>query len=465
MQTFATTTDLLSHQQDAVNRMLPTRIGALFMEQGTGKSRTAIELAKLRAKKIDRVVWFCPVSLKATVYGEIRKHTDASDICVFDDRITQSTIPAARWYIIGIESLSASARVVLATHKLIDERTMVILDESGYCKSHQALRTQRITRFAESARYRLAMTGTPITQGIIDLYAQMRFLSPKILGYSSFYSFAANHLEYSEKFPGMVVRSHNTAWLAAKMRPYVYQVTKAECFTLPPKQYEGAAWFWMTSAQRSAYEAVKEEAFAEMMEDRWDSLAIFRLFTHLQQIVSGFLRMRGNQQSFPHYRIDTLMETIAEAPDAKTIIWAKYHYDIQSIVAALHSAYGRDSVALLYGPIQERDRAQEVGRFRTAAQFLVATQSTAGHGFTFNEAERVIFYTNGFKYSERQQAEDRCHRYGQDHAVSYVDITCAQSIDDRIVNALINKQSVVRQFRQEIDKVKKDHLRKLVNAL
>jgi hypothetical protein len=54
----------------------------------------------------------------------------------------------------------------------------------------------------------------------------MRFLSPKILGYNSFYSFEHNHLEYHPIYTGMIVRSHNTEWLAAKIQPYVYQVTK-----------------------------------------------------------------------------------------------------------------------------------------------------------------------------------------------------------------------------------------------
>ena len=61
---FTTRTDLMSHQRAAVAKVLPSRIGGLLMEMGTGKTRVAIELAKLRAHKISRVVIFCPVSLK-----------------------------------------------------------------------------------------------------------------------------------------------------------------------------------------------------------------------------------------------------------------------------------------------------------------------------------------------------------------------------------------------------------------
>lgn len=65
---FATRTELMPHQVAAVAKMLPSRVGALFMEMGTGKSRTLIELAHLRREKWDRLFWFCPVALKETGY-------------------------------------------------------------------------------------------------------------------------------------------------------------------------------------------------------------------------------------------------------------------------------------------------------------------------------------------------------------------------------------------------------------
>lgn len=462
-------TELLPHQTDAVSKVLPSRIGALFMEMGTGKSRTAIELVHRRQSKIDRVIWFCPVSLKETVRQEILKHTDCADteICVFDDRVNELNIPRALWYIVGIESMSSSNRVVLTTNKLITQRTMVILDESSYIKGHRAMRTQRITYLCQKARYRLILTGTPLSQGVVDLFSQMRFLSPKILGYDSFYSFAANHLEYSEKFHGMIVRSHNTEYLAAKIQPYVYQVTKKECMKLPNKLYE-TRYFGMRYDQKCYYEEAKEELLAEIAEDDFDSVAIFRLFSILQQIVSGFWNRRikkgvYEKLEFNHCRLETLMDTIADIPvDEKVIIWAKYRHDIEEISRAL-----RGKVACFYGDLSEKKRAEEVARFRDTARFFLATQSCGGHGLTLNEAHHVIFYNNAFKYSERLQAEDRCHRIGQKHKVTYIDIQCSGSIDDRIADALATKGNVVEKFKAEVDKVKdnKTRAKELIKGL
>lgn len=461
----------MPQQVEGAAKLLPARVGGLFMEMGTGKSRTAIELARLRQEKIDRVVWFCPVSLKETIRQEILKHTDClpDDVNVFDGATDDSNLPHAFWHVVGIESLGGSNRVTLAVNALVDERTLCIVDESQYIKGHRAKRTERLTLICARARYRLILTGTPLSQGVVDLFAQMRFLSPKILGYSSFYSFAANHLEYSEKFKGMIVRAHNTAYLAAKIKPYVYQVTKAECLSLPAKLYE-TRWCRMTDEQQDAYQAAKDE-FLQIEE--FDSITIFRLFTALQQITCGFWNRRteaGIQHlEFPHRRLDTLLSTIEQIPlGDKVVIWAKYRRDIEGIAAALVDAYGPSSVARFFGDLSEAQRGAEVARFRAETRFMVATQSAGGVGQTWNEAHTAIFYNNGFKYSERLQAEDRFHRIGQKEKCLYIDIRCAKSIDDRIANALASKGSVVDDFKREVDKVKKsnkDRLRELIGEL
>lgn len=467
-------TELMPHQIDAVNKVLPTRIGALFMEMGTGKSRTAIDLVSRRLDKIDHVIWFCPVSLKETVRQEFLKHTDCApaEIHVFNSRTNDRNIPCVRWYVVGIESMSSSARVVHAVNKLVTARTMVILDESSYIKGHNATRTQRLTHICQRAMYRLILTGTPLSQGAVDLFAQMRFLSPKILGYGSFYSFAANHLEYSERFPGMIIRAHNVPYLAAKIQPYVYQVTKKECLSLPSKLYT-TRYFHMTEEQRSHYEWAKDEILSEITEDDIDSVAIFRLFGVLQQIVCGYWNRRVKRGKFKkigfkNHRIETLLGAVADIPSSeKVIIWCKYKHDIEQINQVLTDVFGDESVALFYGDLSEQKRADQVSRFRDSARFFLATQSCGGHGLTLNESHYVIYYNNAFKYSERLQSEDRCHRIGQAHKVTYIDIHCTDSIDDLIAAALANKGNAVEAFKAEIEKVKgnKVRLKELIKAL
>ena len=463
-------TSLFEHQRPAVEKLLPTRVGGLFMDMGTGKTRCAIELIARRLGRIDRVVWFCPVALKETIRAEVLKHADldAGDLCVFDEHTTQQSIrPDALAYVVGLESLGQSDRVTLAANALITDRTYVVVDESGYIKGHTAKRTQRITAMAERAKYRLILTGTPLSQGVVDLFAQMRFLSPAILGYHSFYSFAANHLEYSDRYPGLIVRAHNVEHLAAKIQPYVYQVTKEECLTLPAKLLD-VRYYSLSAEQQAAYWEAKETLLPLVEENPYlASYAIFRLFTALQEIVSGFWNRVGGLAEYPHRRIEMLLDTLAALPaDAKVIVWTRFQHSVQQIVAALVVAYDATAVAQHHGGLGARARAAELARWRTGpARFLVATQATGGHGLTLTEASYAVFYENGFKYAERVQAEDRIHRIGQGQPCTYVDLVAQRSIDERIQRALGDKADVVASFRTQVQQVRERKDQQALKAL
>jgi len=451
MKKFNTTTHLYQHQVDACDKLYRFKIGGLFMEMGTGKTRTAIELIKRKQSHIDKVVYFCPVSLKYTVESEILKHTDLvhENIYLFDSKISMRTMPKGKcFYVVGIESMSSSKKMKLCAYNLITENTMVILDESTYIKTHNSKRTQFITFAAEKSKYRLILTGTPLTQGVIDLFAQMKFLSPKILGYRSFYSFAANHLEYSEKFRGMIIGAHDTGLLASKINPFVYQVTKKECLDLPAKIYESYAYS-MTLDQRGIYEQIKEDMLLKISEEEYEdyfpSHLIFQLYTELQKCLSGLF--------CKHDRTELLKGIVADIPtDKKVIVWAKYIHDIDEIINAL----GKENCVEYTGRLSEKERQRQVQEFKKEKRFFIATPSSGGHGLTLNEASFVIFYNNTFKYSERIQAEDRCHRIGQEEKVTYVDICCRGSLDEKILSALRDKKSVVEAFKEKIDKIKKD---------
>ncbi|SFV54951.1 hypothetical protein MNB_SV-12-36 [hydrothermal vent metagenome] len=79
------------------------RVGGLFMEMGTGKTLTTMEIVRLRADRISKVVWVCPVSTKETIRKEILKHTTVTDTDVY-----------------VLESISQSDRATLAFNALVD---------------------------------------------------------------------------------------------------------------------------------------------------------------------------------------------------------------------------------------------------------------------------------------------------------------------------------------------------------
>lgn len=451
-------TPLYEHQDAAATKLESLSFGALFMEMGTGKSRTAIELAA--RWNVSNVIWFTPVSLKETVQQEIRKHVAWSRPYVFNYSTNHGNVPHHYWSVVGIESMSSSNRQILAAHSLIGRNTLVIVDESSFIKGHRSWRTLRITDIGRQANRRLILTGTPMSQGVEDLFSQMKFLDNRILGYSSWYSFARNHLEYSERHPGLVIRAHNTALLADKIAPYTYQVTKDECLDLPPKIYK-TVYYEMSPEQQACYEQAKWEILSNADGELLDSYVIFQLFTALQQITSGYWKRAKEIVELPNPRIDTLVE-IARRTSGKTIIWCKYLRSLHQIASSLGN-----EVTLLYGALSEREKNSEIEKFKRNTQFLVATTSTGGHGLNLCEAKVAIFCESSFKYAERLQAEDRNHRIGQDDRVLYIDIVCSGSIDDRIRKSLLKKRNAVEDFKQKMEQAKDDPdaMKKLLESL
>jgi SNF2 family DNA or RNA helicase len=437
------------------------------MEMGTGKTLVILAFAVLRQSKIDRVFYFCPVSLKQTVVYEIQKHLEGASVYMFDDNTIQGSIPDAWIYVIGIESIGQSDRVTLAAHSLITKNSFVVLDESDTCKNHKAVRTQRLTLMAAKARYRMIATGTPVGEGVVDLYAQLYFLSPDILGYKSFYSFAANHLEYSEDYPGLVVATHKTDYIAKRIDPYIFQCTKAECLDLPDKQYL-SRYCSMTWHQKELYDRAKYEILMTVPDDEIDSYTIFRLFTALREIVSGFWNRlpdpnpnhRWAEQFEPELieidcdRLSLLQTTLREIPQTeKVVLWVNFQYCIEKVTTVLTDEYGTEAIATYHG--QTENKGAELGRWRDCTRFLIASPKCGGRGLTLNESAYTVFYNNDFPYRIRAQCEDRTHRIGQTQKPTYIDLICTDSLDQRIFAALNKKENLVAAFRRELNKLKK----------
>lgn len=412
------------------------------MDMGTGKTRTALELIALRldASKINHILWLCPCSVKPTIKAELQKHVDG-DLSMFT--------------IEGIESLSQSDRLYL---KLLDlvarNKVFLIVDESNLVKNHFAKRTKRISALAKSCSYRLILNGTPVSKNEADLFAQWFILDERILGYHSFWSFEANHLEYDDY--GKVRRVLNVDYLTEKISPYSYGVNKDECITLPPKRYR-TRYFYLTEAQHWAYCDAMDRLLANV--DEFDSTTIYKLFTGLQQVVSGNAITKINPlKNVPMFinpldnpRIDALLDEVEDV-DEKIIIWCKYKSEIIDISKVLRDKYGSASVAQFYGDVSLKNRDIEMGKFRNEAQFLIANKTCGGYGLNLQFCHRMIYYSNDFNWATRAQSEDRVHRIGQDREVKIVDICADSKIDERILENLDRKGNLCDWFKDELKK-------------
>ena len=148
------TTELMEHQVKAADKLQHVKVGALYMDMGTGKTRTALDLAvrRKKEKRVDCILWLCPVSVKRTIADEIEKHMASAVYELLGTSGVRNW--AADIYIAGLESLSQSMSLEFVLLELVEKRKcFVIVDESSLVKNHLAKRTRAIWRLENALQY------------------------------------------------------------------------------------------------------------------------------------------------------------------------------------------------------------------------------------------------------------------------------------------------------------------------
>ena len=104
-----------------------------------------------------------------------------------------------------------------------------------------------------------------------------------------------------------------------------------------------------------------------------------------------------------------------------------------------------------YGLTPQEDRQDNIRKFQNnpECRFLVGTPQTGGYGITLTQANTVIYYSNGYDLEKRLQSEDRAHRIGQNKRVTYIDLICEDTVDEKIVKALRDKINIASEVMGE----------------
>lgn len=165
---------LLTHQSTAKTKLLPNKVGALFMKMGTGKTRVSVDLVNA-VPDVDLVVWIGPLRTIKPLHSTIKPISE--EISKWGGFNCQNVV------YIGIETIQSSDRQYLQLYNKIQQawRCFLIVDESITIKNMDAKRTSRLIDLGKMVEYKLILNGEPITKNLLDLYSQINFLSPRIL--------------------------------------------------------------------------------------------------------------------------------------------------------------------------------------------------------------------------------------------------------------------------------------------
>jgi len=460
-----------AHQLTALEKSWNKENFAYFMEMGTGKTKVLIDnLAMLYDKgKVDGALIIAPKGVVKTWYEQelpthLPNHIENVTV-LWQSNITKGQQEkleglfeidtALHILIMNVEALSTDKGVKFASKFLNSHKILMAIDESTTIKTPSAKRTKNIIGLGKFAKYRRIMTGSPVTKNPLDLYSQCEFLDPWLLDFTSYYAFRNRYAEMKTmhlrgRSIQVVDEFKNLGELSETVKTFSERILKEDCLDLPPKNWI-KRHITLSNEQKKAYEQMKKAAMAVLNGKVTTTMTVLTQLMRLHQITCGhFTADDGSTQLIPNNRITELMN-ILEETEGKAIIWANYQKDMTQILNNITKTYGPGSVVDYYGLTPQEDRQDNIRKFQSdpKCRFLVGTPSTGGYGITLTAANTVIYYSNGYDLEKRLQSEDRAHRIGQKKNVTYIDIICEDTVDEKIVKALRDKINIASEVLGE----------------
>lgn len=481
MRDFQFKTEPFAHQLDVFLTSRDKESFALLMEQGTGKSKVIVDTAGWlwSRGKIDAVLVIAPngvhrnwilnefpahsptfVDYKGAWWGSTLKTGESKAL------LNATTHSGLKVVAINVEALQTERGVKFIKEFLIAFDTLLVVDESSVIKSHAAMRTKNLLKLRVHAKYRRILTGTPVTQGPLDIFTQYAFLDPEILHTSSYYAFRNRYAILENRKFGAKSFVEITGYqrldeLQKLIESCSFRVTKDECLDLPDKLHQ-KRYVMLSDSQKRLYSAMKRDLLAEHNGKEMTAMFAMTKMLRLQQIVGGFfvpdpelvmnkdMELTGQVIEQPpqpidkvNPRVESLIQLLSET-NGKVIIWARFRAEIAAICEAIAHAFGERSAVEYHGGVDNASRADNIQRFQSdpACRFFIGHVQAGGKGLTLHAATTVVYFSNDFSLENRLQSEDRAHRIGQHRNVTYVDMIAEGTLDEKVVSALRAKKDL-----------------------
>lgn len=423
----ALTGELKPFQRAGVQYLLARRRAFLADEQGLGKTIEA--LAAIEADGAYPAVVVCPASLKLNWAREVRRWLPGREVQVISGT-GSGPLPAAEISIVNYDILAAR----LAALSALGPRALV-LDEAHYCKNAAAKRTQAVHRLATAVPKDglvLALTGTPVMNRPAELISQLR-----IIGRLSEFGSGA---QFSRRFQGADanLRLHwhlRSRCFVRRLKSEVLPQLPAKTRAIVPVELDNESEYRLAERDVIAWLRTQPLDLRELDAKVAAALRAERL---VRLNALKLLAAEGKLHAALAWIHDFL------ASGERLVVFAR-HRKIQRAVMerfpqALH-VLGEDDHAARDAAVtafQEPD-----GAGGTDNQLIVCSIELAGHGLTLTRSSNVAFLELDWTPAKLEQAEDRCHRIGQEDAVNATYLLASETIDETIATLLERKRVVI----------------------
>lgn len=379
---------LNAKQRQAIAKLKKLRVGALFMEPGTGKTLTAIKI--IESSDTDFCLFIVPFQSKGNFERELKKWSFRID-----------------YQIVGVESLSNSDKLYLDLLLKITkyQHPFVVVDESLKIKNKDAKRTQRVIEIGKQAYYRLIMNGTPVSKNIVDLWTQMQFLSPKILGMSE-NQFKDTFIEYVKinshgKTQEIIKKYWNMKYLYSLIDPYVFDAKLKINVSMQEINVD--------------YEIADTTKYYQLKEQMLHSIGFMndiQFLAYTQQMQQSYSTDSNKLKA-----VSALVNKLEEP----TILFCKF-VNTQAVLE------------------------------RKFPNCKVLTYGKGALGLNLQKYKNMIFVDKTWDYAQLEQAKRRIYRIEQDSNVKYYELTGNVGLEKLMNRSISNKSTMLNLFKEASNK-------------
>ncbi|QJD94913.1 DEAD/DEAH box helicase [Mucilaginibacter robiniae] len=319
----------------------------------------------------------------------------------------------------------------------------VILDESQNIKNPSSKSYQAVRQL--KSRFKLILSGTPVENSVNDLWTQMSFINPGLLGNQQF--FLNEFVTPIEKKKD----EDKARKLQALIKPFVLRRTKEQVATELPPKIENLFYCQMSDEQSAVYEKVKSEYRNELLQSLEDGT-----FAQTQmQVLQGLIKLRqiANHPSMideayegDSGKFENVVHTLANVLDGghKVLIFSQF---VKQLAIYRHY-FEQQGIAYTYLDGSTQNRGEVVKRFQQDAKtrvFLISIKA-GGVGLNLTEADYVFILDPWWNPAVEQQAIDRTHRIGQTKNVFIYKFITKDTVEEKILALQQRKLSVARSL-------------------
>lgn len=421
--------------------------GCLADDMGLGKTLQTIAfiLHKIETFPSGKHLVVAPASLVYNWQDEFKKFASGLSTLVFHGAARDAA---------AVEN--ADTRIIITSYGTLRQDidllqqfnwNTIIIDESQYIKNPSAQITKAVWQL--TAETKVALSGTPVMNSTEDLFSQMHFLLPGLLGSAEFF-----RREYAVPIEQKGSREKAQA-LQKLINPFVLRRTKEQAAPDLPAKTETVIWCEMEAEQRAAYESIKENVRSSIFFEiekaglNKGKMSILAGLTKLRQICnSGELVKDADIFAYDSIKTKVLIEELRSViPQHRAIVFSQFTSMLDLLERDLHTE-GIKTMRL-DGQTPVAKRQELVAQFQQeesdAAVFLISLKA-GNAGLTLTKADYVFLFDPWWNTAVENQAIDRTHRIGQQNCVFAYRMICKNSIEEKIIRMAATKKKLAEDL-------------------